>query len=118
MNTLILLAHFFISVGLIALILLQRSEGGALGIGGGGGGGLMSGRGAANLLTRATSALAFGFFITSILLTVVTNRGGPSSVADRVNSPLSPASFLEQVEQEAEETADEDAEPQPVLPDD
>lgn len=86
MTTLILLIHFFLSAGLIGLILMQRSEGGALGMGGGPGG-LMSGRGAASLLTRSTSILAAGFFITSILLTVVSNRGAPTSVLDRVSSP-------------------------------
>jgi len=50
-------------------VLLQRSEGGALGIGGGGG--FMTGRGAANFLTRVTAALAAAFFGTSMLLTLL-----------------------------------------------
>lgn len=114
MHTLLLLIHFFLSAGLIGLILLQRSEGGALGMGGGPGG-LMSGRGAASLLTRSTSILAAGFFITSILLTVIGNRGAPSSVVDRVSSPTttqetSPADFLSEGE------ATEDETPEPVIP--
>jgi len=69
MITIVLVIHVLIAVAMIGMVLLQRSEGGALGIGGGGGGGgLMSGRGAANLLTRATAVLAALFFVTSIAL--------------------------------------------------
>ncbi|TNE60080.1 MAG: preprotein translocase subunit SecG [Alphaproteobacteria bacterium] len=72
MFTVFLIIQIMIIVALVAVILLQRSEGGALGMGGGGGmGGLMSGRGAANLLTRTTAILAAGFFATSIILTVL-----------------------------------------------
>ena len=74
MTTVILTIHFLISVALVATVLLQRSEGGALGIGGGPGS-LMSGRGAANALTRATAVLGAMFFATSILLTVIPNMG-------------------------------------------
>ncbi len=56
-------------IALIVTVLLQRSEGGALGMGGGGGGGLVSGRGAADTLVRATMILAAIFFITSLALT-------------------------------------------------
>ncbi len=65
-------------LALIVLVLLQRSEGGALGMGGGGGGGggggFMSARGAANALTKTTTVIAAGFFLTSIALGVVANR--------------------------------------------
>lgn len=74
MFTVFLIIQIMIIVALVAVILLQRSEGGALGMGGGGGGGmggLMTGRGAANLLTRTTAILAAGFFATSIILTVI-----------------------------------------------
>jgi preprotein translocase subunit SecG len=59
---------------------MQRSEGGALGIGGGGGGGFMSGRGSANLLTRATGILAAAFFATSIILSILGRQGAPTSI--------------------------------------
>jgi len=63
-------------------VLLQRSEGGALGIGGGGG--FMSGRGAANFLTRVTASLAAAFFTTSLLLTLLATRStAPGSLFDR-----------------------------------
>ena len=80
METVLIVAHLFIVVALIAVILLQRSEGGALGIGGGGGGGLMSARGSANLLTRTTAILAALFFATSIGLTVLSQLDNGSSV--------------------------------------
>jgi preprotein translocase subunit SecG len=51
---------------LIATVLLQKSEGGGLGVGGGAG--FMSSRGTANLLTRTTAVLAVGFFVTSLVL--------------------------------------------------
>ncbi len=79
MQSAILVLHLMIAVVLIGLVLLQRSEGGALGIGGGGGGGgggfgsMMSARGAASGLVRTTVFVAGAFFITSITLTVFGN---------------------------------------------
>ena len=69
--TVLLVMHLLIAAGLVGVVLLQRSEGGALGIGGGGGGGggFLTGRGTANLLTRVTAGLAAAFFVTSLLLT-------------------------------------------------
>jgi preprotein translocase subunit SecG len=75
MATVLLVIHLMIAAALVGVVLLQRSEGGALGIGGGGGG-FMTGRGAANLLTRATAVLAGLFFLTSIGLTLLATRGG------------------------------------------
>jgi preprotein translocase subunit SecG len=79
MTTLILVIHLMICIAMVAIILLQRSEGGALGIGGGGGG-MMSGRGSGNVLTRTTAYLAAAFFATSIALTVLAEltATGPS----------------------------------------
>ena len=94
MSTVLLVIHLMIATALVATVLLQRSEGGALGIGGGGGGGLMTGRGAANLLTRATAILAAAFFLTSIALTILARQSaGPSGVLDELNrqQPSSPA---------------------------
>lgn len=89
MLTLVLVIHGLITLALIAVVLVQRSEGGGLGIGGGGGGGgLMSSRGAANLLTRTTAILATMFFATSILLAVLSGIGNqPSSILDTDNAP-------------------------------
>lgn len=69
--TFLLVVHTIIAIALVGVILLQRSEGGGLGIGGGTGGGLMTARGAANLLTRSTTILASLFIISSIVLAVL-----------------------------------------------
>lgn len=69
MQTVVIVIHLMIVLALIGLVLLQRSEGGALGIGGGGG--FMSNRGSGNALTRATAVLAAAFFVTSLLLSVL-----------------------------------------------
>lgn len=76
MITVILTIHVLIVLALIGVVLLQRSEGGALGMGGAGsGGGFMTSRGAANALTRTTSILAALFFATSISLAIFADRG-------------------------------------------
>lgn len=74
MATVLLVIHLMIAATLVGVVLLQKSEGGALGIGGGGGGGFLTGRGTANLLTRTTAGLAAAFFATSILLTILANH--------------------------------------------
>lgn len=72
MEHVILIIHLFLALAIIGLVLLQRSEGGGLGIGGGGGlGGLASPKGTANALTRATALCAAGFFCTSLILGVL-----------------------------------------------
>jgi preprotein translocase subunit SecG len=88
MTTVILVIHLVLAIALIGVVLLQRSEGGALGIGGGGAGSLFTSRGAANVLTRTTAILAVAFFITSVTLTVLARREhGPASVFDQVSPP-------------------------------
>jgi preprotein translocase subunit SecG len=66
MQTVVIVIHLMIVATLIATVLLQKSEGGGLGMGGGAG--FMSSRGTANLLTRTTAILAVGFFLTSLFL--------------------------------------------------
>ncbi|WP_082459052.1 preprotein translocase subunit SecG [Bosea thiooxidans] len=78
MQNVLIVIHLIIVVALVGVVLLQRSEGGGLGMGSGGGGGVggfMTGRGQANALTRATAILAGLFFLTSIVLAVMANRG-------------------------------------------
>lgn len=77
MITVILVIHLILAIALVAVVLLQRSEGGALGIGGGGMGGFMTGRSTANLLTRATAVLAALFIITSLALAKLAGSGRP-----------------------------------------
>jgi preprotein translocase subunit SecG len=93
--TFFLVVHTLIAIALVGVILLQRSEGGGLGIGGGTGGGLMTARGAANLLTRSTTILAALFIGTSIILAVLaagTNKAKPidTSLA-KTAAPIAPA---------------------------
>lgn len=74
MLTVILVAHIIVSIVLIAVVLMQRSEGGALGIGGGGGGpggGLVSGTGMKGALIRTTIIFGAIFFVTSLGLTTI-----------------------------------------------
>lgn len=90
MATVLLVVHLMIAAGLVGVVLLQKSEGGALGIGGGGGGGgFLTGRGTANLLTRVTAGLAAAFFTTSILLTIMAGRGGEAGRSLLDSSPVS-----------------------------
>ena len=76
MQTVLLVIHLIVALALIGAVMLQRSEGGALGIGSGGGGGnLFSARGVGNALTRTTAILAVCFFVTSLSLTLIAIRG-------------------------------------------
>lgn len=94
MATVLLVIHLMISTALVCVVLLQKSEGGALGIGGsggGGGGGFLTGRGTANLLTRTTAALAAAFFVTSIGLTMLARQAAnQGSVFDSVRPGSAP----------------------------
>ena len=93
-QTVIFVIHILIALAMVCLILLQRSEGGALGMGGGGGGGgggMMSSRSSANLLTRATAVLAGLFIATSLGLTMLASGAKEStSILDQVGTPVAP----------------------------
>ena len=81
MQTVVIVIHLMIVATLIATVLLQKSEGGGLGVGGGAG--FMSSRGTANLLTRTTAVLAVGFFATSLFLSWLASYDRkPSSIID------------------------------------
>jgi preprotein translocase subunit SecG len=83
MENVVLIIHLILALGLIAIVLMQRSEGGGLGIGGGGG--AQSGRAPATALGKVTWALATGFIITSISLTIIAaQKSSGASVLDRV----------------------------------
>ena|SRR5947209_6536885 len=69
MQAVLIVLHLMVVIALVGVVLLQRSEGGALGIGGGGG--FLTGRGQANALTRATAILAALFFMTSLGLSLL-----------------------------------------------
>jgi preprotein translocase subunit SecG len=69
MQTVIIVIHLMIVVAMIGIVLLQKSEGGGLGIGGGGG--FLTSRGTSNVLTRTTATLAAVFFATSLILSIL-----------------------------------------------
>lgn len=88
MSTVLLLTLLFISIIMTGLILIQRSEGGALGIGGGGGGGggFMSGRSAANSVSRMTGILGAAFLVCCLMLSIVFNKENQAtSILDEAN---------------------------------
>jgi preprotein translocase subunit SecG len=91
MITVVLVIHLLVAVALVCLVLLQRSEGGALGIGGSGGGmgGFLTGRGTANLLTRTTAILAAVFILTSLVLARL--AGGERVTRSIIDEPSPPA---------------------------
>ncbi|MEK9923720.1 MAG: preprotein translocase subunit SecG [Rhodospirillales bacterium] len=83
MIQIVLTIHILIAAALVVVVLMQRSEGGGLGIGGGGGGGLMTGRSAANFLTRTTATLATLFFVTSLVLAILASGSSePRSIIE------------------------------------
>jgi preprotein translocase subunit SecG len=90
MQTVVIVIHLMIVAVLIGAVLLQKSEGGGLGMGGGAG--FMSSRGTANLLTRMTAILAVGFFITSLFLSWLAGYDRkPSSIIGSPASQSAPA---------------------------
>ena len=94
MSTVLLIIHLFVTLALIGVVLLQRSEGGGLGVGSSQGmGAFMSGRGTANLLTRATAVLGTLFFVLSLTMAIM-NRGTVTvsrSILDSAPAPTAPA---------------------------
>jgi preprotein translocase subunit SecG len=83
MQTVLIVIHLMIVLALVGVVLIQRSEGGGLGIGGGSG--FMSARGTANALTRTTAILATLFFITSLALGILARyEGQPTDILNRI----------------------------------
>ena len=78
MENIVLLIHIILAIVLIIVILIQRAEGGALGIGGGSDG--MTPRGTGDALTRITTIIATLFIITSITLTIINMRSSDKSI--------------------------------------
>lgn len=110
MTTVLLVIHLLVAFALVGVVLMQRSEGGALGMGGGPSG-MMTGRGAATLLTRVTIGLAAAFFALSILLAIVFGIDSQGrSVFDSVDQDA-PIQLTPAIE-------DEDAPADPVVPTD
>ena len=96
MTTVLLVIHLFVTLALIGVVLIQRSEGGGLGIGTTGGmGSFMGGRGTTNLLTRTTAILATIFMLLSLTLALL-NRGTAGVGRSILDDPAPPASTATQ----------------------
>jgi preprotein translocase subunit SecG len=90
MQTVVIVVHLMIVAVMIGMVLLQKSEGGGLGMGGGAG--FMSSRGTANLLSRTTAILAAGFFITSLFLNwLASYNRAPASIIGAPTTQSQPA---------------------------
>lgn len=90
MQTVVIVIHLMIVAVMIGAVLLQKSEGGGLGMGGGAG--FMSSRGTANLLSRTTAVLAAGFFVTSLFLSWYAGyQRAPTSIIGQPASQTQPA---------------------------
>jgi preprotein translocase subunit SecG len=108
MQSVLIVVHILIVVALIAVVLLQRSEGGALGAGGGTGS-FMTGRGQANALSRATAVLGALFFATSLLMSIMASWSrAPHSILEKgpiapagqtAPAPVQPGNILDQLKQ-------------------
>ncbi len=91
MENIVLVIHLILSLGLIGIVLIQRSEGGGLGIGGGGGG-ASGGRPPASPLAKVTWIFAVGFVITSVTLTILAAQNANSdSVIERLGTEAAAA---------------------------
>ncbi len=89
MEHVVLVIHLILALAIIGLVLLQRSEGGGLGIGGGGAGGLATPGGAATALSKVTAVCAFCFFGTSLVLGILAGTHGTSqSILDELDQPI------------------------------
>jgi preprotein translocase subunit SecG len=107
LSNILIVAYLLIVLALIAVILLQRSEGGGLGMGTSSSNGLISVRGSANLLTRTTAVLATLFFATAIGLTILSELDrGTDSILDRaVQGGEQPTTVLDALQQLQQQTS-------------
>jgi preprotein translocase subunit SecG len=124
MQTVLIVIHLLVVIALVGVVLLQRSEGGALGIGGGGG--FMTGRGQANALSRATAILGALFFATSLIMSIIAGWSrAPRSIIDTTPpsstsapagqaAPVQPGNLLDQLKKMEEQKGA--AAPAPVAP--
>ena len=108
MQSVLIVIHILIVLALVAVVLLQRSEGGALGTGGGTGS-FMTGRGQANALSRATAILGTLFFVSSLLMSILAGwnraphsilvKGAPAPAGQTAPTPITPGNILDQLKQ-------------------
>ena len=124
MQTVLIVIHLLVVIALVGVVLLQRSEGGALGIGGGGG--FMTGRGQANALSRATAILGALFFATSLIMSIIAGWSrAPRSIIETTapsstsapagkTAPAQPGNLLDQLKRMEEQKGA--APPPPAAP--
>ncbi len=86
MENTVLIIHVVLALLIIILVLLQKSEGGGLGIGGSQSGGFMTSRGTANTLTKITTMVGSLFFITSILLAILSGSSHTPSISQEIKN--------------------------------
>lgn len=128
MQSVLIVIHLIVVLALVGVVLLQRSEGGGLGLGGGGVSGFMTGRGQTNVLTRTTAILATAFFATSLILTIlaghqrgprsILDTGAPATVPAAPGAPSAPTggSVLDQLKRMQGETSGQSAPAAPAAP--
>lgn len=117
MYAVLLTIEVIVCIAMIGVILLQRSEGGGLGLGSGGGvGGLMSGRGAANVLTRTTVILATIFICTSIALALLAKNSRQTNPLGEAVPESAPLGTLPDLVPSAPATPTPSATPTPDVP--
>jgi preprotein translocase subunit SecG len=124
MQTVLIVIHLLIVIALVGVVLLQRSEGGALGIGGGGG--FMTGRGQANALSRATAILGALFFATSLIMSIIAGWSrAPRSIIEPAPSSTSapagktdaaPGNLLDQLKKMEDQKGSSAPAPAPAAP--
>ena len=126
MENVVLVIHLMLAVSIIGLVLLQRSEGGGLGMGGGSMGGLSTPQATANALTKATGVCAACFFATSLILGILAGTHSSSkSILDQIDATPAAAektvndvdmdAVKKAIENQAEKAAPE-AQPEPSVP--
>lgn len=104
MESVVLVIHLFLALAIIGLVLIQRSEGGGLGLGGDSGGGMgnfATAQGAATMLTKITGACAAGFFVTSMVLGIL--AGGHTKDVGLMDAVSSAASVEQAVPAEGQD---------------
>ncbi len=104
METVLLVVHVIIALALIGMVLIQRSESDGFGLGSGGGSNFMTGRAAANFLTRTTAILATLFILNSLALGIIASRSsGGNSIVDRIEKSQSTAPAVPESDSKADE---------------
>jgi preprotein translocase subunit SecG len=115
MYTFLLIVQTLVAASLVAVILMQRSEGGGLGVGGSSSG-FMTARGAADFLTRSTAVLGGAFIILSIVLAAVAGASAKPTTIDTSLATQRPAPITQPVTQPATNQAAPANDQAPAVP--